>query len=101
MKYITLLEQLMEDKATNAIDDGDNDDDAWQVTDDGEENSTVTSMIVLKAPAILDSLSSSTLSLVVSESSEFFTFFTAVKSSIPLESLTMSIVLILLAIMAV
>ena len=99
MKCITLLEQLMEDKATKAIDDDDDDDfEARQATADDELSST--SMIVLKARVILVSLSpsSSTLSLEVSESSEFFTFLTAVKSSILLESLTMSIVLILLAI---
>ena len=98
MKYITLLEQLMEDKATKAIDDDDDDFEARQATADDELSST--SMIVLKARVILVSLSpsSSTLSLEVSESSEFFTFLTAVKSSILLESLTMSIVLILLAI---
>ena len=98
MKCITLLEQLMEDKATKAIDDDDDDFEARQATADDELSST--SMIVLKARVILVSLSpsSSTLSLEVSESSEFFTFLTAVKSSILLESLTMSIVLILLAI---
>ena len=69
--------------------------------DDDDDESNGTSMIVLKARAILVSLlpSSSTLSLEVSESSEFFTFFTAVKLSILLEALTtMSRVLILLAI---
>ncbi len=95
MKYI--LEQLNEEKANKATDDDDSE--ARQAFDDDDE-STTTSMIVLKARAILVSLSpsSSTLSLEVSESSEFFTFFTAVKSSILLEALTMSRVLILLAI---
>jgi len=95
MKYI--LEQLNEEKANKETDYYD--DEATQAFDDDDE-STNTSMIVLKARAILVSLSpsSSTLSLEVSESSEFFTFFTAVKSSILLEALTMSRVLILLAI---
>jgi hypothetical protein len=85
MKYI--LEQLKEEKANKE-------------TDYYDDEATNTSMIVLKARAILVSLSpsSSTSSLEVSESSEFFTFFTAVKSSILLEALTMSRVLILLAI---
>jgi hypothetical protein len=88
---------LKEEKANKATDY--HDDEARQATHYYDE-STSTSMIVLKARAILVSLSpsSSTLSLEVSESSEFFTFFTAVKSSILLEALTMSRVLILLAI---
>jgi hypothetical protein len=96
MKYI--LEQLNEEKANKETDYYD--DEATQAFDDDDE-STNTSMIVLKARAILVSLSpsSSTSSLEVSESSEFFTFFTTVKLSILLEALTtMSRVLILLAI---
>jgi hypothetical protein len=66
MKYI--LEQLKKDKANKATDD---DNEARQATD-YDDKSTSTSMIVLKARAILVSLlPSSTLSLEVSESSEF------------------------------
>jgi hypothetical protein len=79
MKYI--LEQLKKDKANKDTDDDDNE--ARQAFDYDDE-STSTSLIVLKARAILVSLlPSSTLSLEVSESSEFFTLFIAVKSSLP------------------